>query len=104
MNKSPAKLSCPVCKTPMDLRPCRGRKSGKPSLMFICPQDGRHFRGFITDQNYVAGVLARLEGLKSVGTAEVVSVGGAAYPGPSKTNLKQANRPITENLKDDLPA
>ena len=104
MNKAQAKLPCPVCQAPMALRTCQGRKSGKPSLMFICPHDGRHFRGFITDQKYVAGVLARLEGLKSIGTAEVVSVDGAAYPDPSKTNLKQANRRITENLNDDLPA
>lgn len=88
----------------MALRPCQGRKSGKPSLMFICPHDGRHFRGFITDQNYVAGVLARLEALTSVGTAKVHLVNEVAYPEPSKTNLKQANRPITENLNNDLPA
>ena len=25
--------------------------------MFICPNDGRHFRGFITDQKYVKSVL-----------------------------------------------
>jgi hypothetical protein len=30
--------------------------------MEICPVDGRHFRGFITHRDYVAGVLARLEG------------------------------------------
>ena len=100
MNKSPVKLSCPVCQTPMDLRHCRGRKSGKSSLMFICPQDGRHFRGFITDQNYVAGVLARLEALTSAGTAGVEPVDGVAYLEPSKTILEQANRPITENPND----
>ena len=72
--------------------------------MFICPNDGRHFRGFITDQNYVAGVLARLEALTSVETTEDDSVDGAAYPEPSKTILEQANRPITENHNDGLPA
>ena len=103
MNKSQAKLSCPVCHAPMALRPCRGRKSGKPSLMFICPQDGRHFRGFITDQKYVAGVLARLEALTSVGTAEVDSVDGVACLDLSKTIFGQANRPITGNHNDGLP-
>jgi hypothetical protein len=29
--------------------------------MLICPQDGRHFRGFINDQTYVKGVMAKLE-------------------------------------------
>ena len=72
--------------------------------MFICPHDGRHFRGFITDQNYVAGVLARLEALTSSKTAGVDSVYEVAYPEPSKTILEQANRPITENPNDGRPA
>ena len=72
--------------------------------MFICPHDGRHFRGFITDQNYVAGVLARLEALTSAGTAGVEPVDGVAYLEPSKTILEQANRPITENPNDGRPA
>ncbi len=55
-------LRCPVCKGALDVRMARGRKSGKPFLMLICPVNGRHIRAFITDQTYVAGVLARLEG------------------------------------------
>jgi hypothetical protein len=60
---TPASLQVPrlVCTTPLTLRLVRGRKSGKPFLMLICSPDPRHFRGFITHQNYVAGVLARLE-------------------------------------------
>ncbi len=57
-----ANLPCPVCKRPMDIRPTKGRKSGKPSLMFICPENGRHFRGFIADQTFVRQVLSLLEG------------------------------------------
>jgi len=72
--------------------------------MFICPHDGRHFRGFIADQAYVAGVLARLEGLASAETTEVDAVDGVVYQGPSKTNLEQANSPITENQNDGRPA
>jgi len=52
---------CPVCKGELCIRLARGRKSGKPSIMVVCPQDGRHFRGFITDRPYVADVLSRLE-------------------------------------------
>ena len=36
----------PVCQLDLSVRPIRGRKLGKPFLMFVCPQDGRHFRGF----------------------------------------------------------
>ena len=55
-------IPCLVCGTDLSLRLTRGRKSGKPFVMLICPIDGRHFRGFITSQPYVAEVLARLEG------------------------------------------
>ena len=55
-------IPCLICQQPLTLRLARGRKSGKPSLMLVCPQDGRHFRGFINDQAYVKQVLARLEG------------------------------------------
>jgi predicted RNA-binding Zn-ribbon protein involved in translation (DUF1610 family) len=52
---------CPLCGQPLSLRLARGRKSGKPFVMLICPQDGRHLRAFITDKEYVQGVLAKLE-------------------------------------------
>ena len=72
MNELPAELLCPVCQASLNLRPCRG-KTGKPSLMFICPKNGRHFRGFIADQTYVADVLAHLEGLASADGSEIYS-------------------------------
>jgi hypothetical protein len=62
MSTSSFQIPCLVCTTALTLRLVRGRKSGKPFLMLICPADGRHFRGFITHRDYVAGVLARLEG------------------------------------------
>ena len=63
---------CPVCSIPLQVRPTRGRKSGKPSIMFVCPQDGRHFRGFITYQPYVLQVLELAES-KQVGLTEGAS-------------------------------
>ena len=53
---------CPVCGVPLRVRLARGRKSGKPFVMLLCAQDGRHFRAFINDQQYVAQVIERLEG------------------------------------------
>ena len=53
-------LGCPVCGGGLDVRPARGRKSQKPFVMLVCPVNGRHFRGFITDQAYVARIFDRL--------------------------------------------
>jgi uncharacterized protein YbaR (Trm112 family) len=61
MSISSLQLPCPLCHQPLALRLARGRKSGKPFIMLICPQDGRHFRGFINDQVYVRQVLEKLE-------------------------------------------
>ena len=55
-------LGCPVCGATLRISAAQGRTSHKPSLMLVCPLDGRHFRGFINDREYVANVLARLEG------------------------------------------
>ena len=52
--------NCLVCGETLDLRQTRGRNSRKPSLMFVCPVDGRHFRAFVTYRPYVEAVLARL--------------------------------------------
>ncbi len=54
-------IPCLVCRKPLAFRLARGRKSGKTSIMLICPTDGRHFRGFISDRTYVGQVLALLE-------------------------------------------
>lgn len=54
-------IPCPVCNVRLDLRPTRGRKSGKPSLMFICPVSRTHFHGFINDQDFVFRVLRLFE-------------------------------------------
>ena len=52
---------CPVCGVNLDVRPSTGRKSNKPFLMFICPVNGKHFRGFITDQEFMRQVLAKVK-------------------------------------------
>ena len=52
---------CPVCRQRLSLRLAKRRKSGKVSIMLICPADGRHFRAFISDRTYVGQVLALLE-------------------------------------------
>ena len=55
---------CPVCGLGLSIRPAVGRGSGKPFIMLICPRDGRHFRAFITDQEYVAAVTTGLKQLE----------------------------------------
>ena len=54
-------ILCPVCGCSLAFQITRGRKSGKPSLMLKCPRDGRHFRGFICDRNYLQQLLERIE-------------------------------------------
>ena len=56
-------IPCLVCREPLTVRLARGRKSGKPFVMLICSKDGRHFRAFINDQEYVSRVLESAEGL-----------------------------------------
>lgn len=58
---SQGSVLCPVCTTPLVVRLTRGRRSGKPFVMLICPCDGRHIRAFINDQGFVRSVLAQLE-------------------------------------------
>ena len=64
MTTNGSTLPCPVCHQTLDVRMARGRKSGKPSLMLICPRDGRHFRGFIADKEYVQAVVDRVKEVK----------------------------------------
>lgn len=54
-----AKVPCMVCSADLQVKPANGRKSGKPFLMVVCPVDGRHFRGFIGDREYVDRVVER---------------------------------------------
>ncbi len=58
MNKP---VPCLVCHSALDVRLAKGRKSQKPFLMLICPIDDRHFRGFISDKEFISKALGRLE-------------------------------------------
>jgi uncharacterized protein YbaR (Trm112 family) len=51
-------IKCPICANPLSVRMARGRRSNKPFIMLICPMDGRHFRGFITDQGFINQILS----------------------------------------------
>jgi hypothetical protein len=62
MTNNSQKLPCLVCGCQLAVRVARGRKSGKPFVMIICPADGRHFRGFVGDREYVNRV-ARAAGV-----------------------------------------
>ena len=54
-------ILCIICGESLTVRLTRGRKSGKPSVMLICSNDGRHFRAFINDREYIRQVLKILE-------------------------------------------
>ena len=54
-------IPCVVCGEPLAFRLAHGRKSRKHFVMLICPVNGRHFRAFINDQEYVRKVIDRLE-------------------------------------------
>ena len=59
-------IGCPVCAKALSVRSAEGRKSGKPFIMLVCDKDPRHFRGFITDQEYIRSVLDRNAKSKSL--------------------------------------
>ena len=52
-------VGCPVCGTALQLSPAKSRKAKRPKifLMLRCPDDGRHFRGFIQDKEFVGRAL-----------------------------------------------
>jgi hypothetical protein len=56
------KIGCPVCSSFLSVRTARGRKSNKPFIMLVCDRDARHFRGFITYQEFVREVMEKTEG------------------------------------------
>ncbi|MBM3945083.1 MAG: hypothetical protein FJ317_06290 [SAR202 cluster bacterium] len=62
-------VKCPVCAAVLTVSPAKSRKAKKPKafLMLVCPVDGRHFRGFISDQSIVKRVVDAAAGT-SMGT------------------------------------
>jgi hypothetical protein len=59
------KIPCPVCGTPLRISQATSRKAKKPKqfLMVSCSVDGRHFRGFINDREFVSRVVGKAEEL-----------------------------------------
>ena len=55
-------IPCIVCGESLTMRMIQGRKSGKPFVMLMCGKDGRHFRAFINDREYVRQVIHKIEG------------------------------------------
>ncbi len=84
-------IPCLVCGQQLTLRLAKGRKSQKTFLMLLCSQDGRHFRGFINDREYVDKVLSRLEGHLAMGDSGVDLDDGTSLSNRSKTNLERPN-------------
>ena len=72
-------LPCPVCSETLSVRIATGRKSGKAFLMLVCPKDGRHIRAFVSDREFVAGVIGRVGGPLG---AQSVEEGPKARTGP----------------------
>ena len=60
-------LNCHICQTSLKVKLCYGRKSGKPGVSISCPADGRHLRAFVTDKDYVQGIMERLEAVAGDG-------------------------------------
>ena len=54
-------MPCLVCGTQLEVRVATGRKSKKPFIMILCPSDGRHFRGFVGDRDYVQRIAQAAE-------------------------------------------
>lgn len=54
-------IPCPICGDSLKISPASNRKSKKKKvfLMLVCGTDGRHFRGFISDQTFVRQVVER---------------------------------------------
>ena len=66
-------ISCPVCGIGLRLSLARSRKAKKPKtfLMLLCPVDGKHFRAFIKDSDFVSRALEGAEDLgKKIDQAE----------------------------------
>ncbi|MCH7686638.1 MAG: hypothetical protein IH899_08160 [Planctomycetes bacterium] len=57
----PTTLKCMVCHGPVKISLTR-KGNG---LYLMCQKDGRHFRGFVMDKEYVLGVISRAEDLDS---------------------------------------
>jgi hypothetical protein len=48
-------MNCLICGTKLTTSVCQG-KTGRKALMLVCPKDGRHFRAFINDIQFIEQV------------------------------------------------
>ena len=53
-------IRCPVCEAELKVTTSTS-KSGKVAIVLACPSDGRDFRAFINNRDYVRRVLDSLE-------------------------------------------
>ena len=60
-------VRCPLCQARLrfSLASSRRAKNQKHFVMLVCPNDARHFRGFISDQTHVAKLIRATEGALS---------------------------------------
>ena len=89
MSKKSRQIPCLVCGSSLESRLAKGRKSGKPFIMLICPVNGKHFRGFVGDQIYVKEVLARLENQTPAQSSGSDVDANSQTQRPSKTDLER---------------
>ena len=54
-------ISCPVCGVQLKVNTCTS-KAGKGALVLVCPRDGRDFRAFTNNREYIREVFDSLEG------------------------------------------
>ena len=59
MSEAPA-IRCPVCESGLRVSTSTS-KSGKLALVLVCSRDGRDFRAFINNKDYIQKVLDSLE-------------------------------------------
>ena len=90
---SESAIPCLICRQPLQVRLAHGRKSKKPFVMLLCARDGRHFRAFINDREFVAGVLARLEGHTPVEQREADLDDAGQASSPSTTSQDRRTKP-----------
>ena len=79
-------LPCPICGAHLRLS-VTTNKNGKHAITVHCPEDGRHFRGFINHRPFVEAALDRLLAAEAAGAtldAAQPDRAGAAPPGLHK--------------------
>ena len=59
-------IGCPVCGLGLKVATTKSQR-GKVALVLVCPDDGRHFRGFINDIKFVRQVMEAIEVKGTVG-------------------------------------